>query len=176
MAYKRKTAGNDEEWIGQEKCQECRSTNQARRHVHFLKFPTSSSLAGHLKEVFEDRELKNDRGDNGFISGICVWYQAINHLYGDMKMVRTDGVKMPLWEVWLSQQTEAPAMVNSDDPRCEDEEYAKEGFRLLKLGNKTHKTKLEKESLIAGMRMMETTWPGKGWSKNASELEKEYSK
>jgi hypothetical protein len=63
-----------------------------------------------------------------------------------------------------------------DSAKYADNEYAKESFRFIKMAWKRNKTQDEKEALLAGMRMMETTWPGRGWNKQAEDLTESYGR
>jgi len=50
-------------------------------------------------------------------------------------------------------------------------EYAKEALKLWAFAAKPRKTPTQKAELIARMRMMDTTWPGRGWTQEADKLQ-----
>lgn len=83
------------------RCDECFDRkNQARRHIHFLRFGNEGALGGHLHGQYGDAaEL------DGTIGAIIAWVRTIKSLYGGM--VDENGVTLPAWQAWVLAQREA---------------------------------------------------------------------
>lgn len=80
--------------LTQTRCDLCWSKNQAKRHIHFLRFPDKHSLSGHLFEQYGEKAQ-----ESGLISTVLAWVRQIEDLYRER--VNEEGVRIPTWQAWV---------------------------------------------------------------------------
>jgi len=70
-------------------------TNAFRQH-HWLTFPSSKALGGHMEEQFGPKAK-----DTGFIGSQCGWWSTMHELYGNE--AAEDGGRLSVADAWLGE-------------------------------------------------------------------------